>query len=109
MTNCAIDVVALWLGGSNKSIRLSSYLNITVMGGLLVARVLADFYVCDILSEDMPKTVVGSELAVFAAVVPILFAAKAARPSRVYRHVRMLLLTDNLALLPAQPRSRVTA
>ena len=109
MTNCAIDVVALWLAWSNKSIRLSSYLNITIMGGVIVAHILSDFYGRDILSEDMPKTVLGSELAVFAAVVPILFAAKAARPSRVYRHVRMLLLTDNLALLPAQPRSRVTA
>lgn len=109
MTNCAIDVVALWLAWSNKIIRLYSYMNITIMGGVLVAHVLSDFYGREILSEDAPKTILGSDLAVFAAVVPILFSAKAARPSRVYRHVRMLLLTDNLAPLPAQPRSRVTA
>lgn len=43
VTNCAIGVVVFWLAWSKDNIRLSSILNITAMGGALVAHALADF------------------------------------------------------------------
>ena len=77
VTNFAIGVVALWLAWSNKSIQLSSILNITVMGGVLVAQVLADFYGGNILSGNVSKTILGLELAVFAASIVVVLAVAA--------------------------------
>lgn len=77
VTNCSIGAVALWLAWSEKSIRLSSILNITVMGGVLVAHALADFYGGDILSGNVSKTILGLELAIFAASLVVVLAVAA--------------------------------
>ena len=78
VTNCSIGAVALWLAWSEKSIRLSSMLNITVMGGgrTRCTRI-GGLLRSDILSGNVSKTILGLELAVFAASLVVVLAVAA--------------------------------
>ncbi|MAZ87343.1 MAG: hypothetical protein CL693_06835 [Cellvibrionaceae bacterium] len=69
--------VAIWLAWSQENIRLSSILNMSVMGGVLVAHALADFYRGNILSGNISKTILGLEHAVFAAPLVAVLAIAA--------------------------------
>lgn len=59
------------------TLRLSSVLNITVMGDTMVAHALADFYGGNILSSNVSKTILSLELAVFAASLVVALAVAA--------------------------------
>ena len=60
-----------------KEIRLASILNIAVMGGILVAHILESFYGGSIISGNIAKTLLGLELAAFAALLAIVLAVVA--------------------------------
>ncbi|WP_041635349.1 hypothetical protein [Marinobacter sp. BSs20148] len=78
ITNCGIGLLCLWLAWINDNIRLASVLVVLVMGGVLVAHGIQDFYSGSILSGNMSKTILGMELAAFAAGVAVAIAVGAA-------------------------------
>ncbi len=65
----------VWL--KNK-VQLASVLVVLVMGGVLVAHAIQDFYSGSILSGNMSKTILGMELSAFAATVAVAMAVGAA-------------------------------
>lgn len=77
VTNCCIGAIAFWIAWSKENIRLASMLNISVMGGVLVAHALADFYGGNILSGNVSKTILGMDLAVFTASLVVVLSAVA--------------------------------
>lgn len=76
-TNSAIGVLALWLTWGKGEVRIASMLNVAVMGGVLVAHVLSGSYGGSIISGNVEKTVLGIELAAFAAGVVVIMAVAA--------------------------------
>lgn len=76
-TNTAIGLVALWLTWGTGQVRTGSALNIAVMGGVLVAHALEGSYGGSIISGNIGKTVLGMELAAFAAGVVVILAIAA--------------------------------
>lgn len=76
-TNTAIGMVALWLTWGRGQVRTGSALNIAVMGGVLVAHALENSYGGSIISGNVGKTVLGMELAAFAAGVVVILAIAA--------------------------------
>lgn len=77
ITNAGIGVLALWLVWIKNEVRIASLLNITVMGGVLAAHLLADGYGGSIQSGNLARTLMGMDLAVFAALVVVVLAAVA--------------------------------
>lgn len=87
-SNMMIGAVALWLAWRRGEVRLAGVLNIAVMGGVLVAHVLAPGYGGSILSGNLSgnvvsgnvvsgnahATVLGLPLAVFVASVVVMLA-----------------------------------
>ncbi len=78
ITNCGIGLLCLWLAWINDSIRLASVLVVLVMGGVLVAHGIQDSYSGSILSGNTSKTILGMELAAFAASLAVAMAIGAA-------------------------------
>jgi hypothetical protein len=78
ITNCGIGLLCLWLVWQKNKIRLASVLVVLVMGGVLVAHVIQGFYSGSILSGNMNKTILGMELAAFAASLAVAMAIGAA-------------------------------
>ena len=74
VTNVSIGIVVLWLCWFKKEIQLASILNIAVMGGILVAHVLESSYGGSIISGNIAKTLLGLELAAFAALLATVLA-----------------------------------
>jgi hypothetical protein len=77
VTNVSIGMVVLWLCWFKKEIRLASILNIAVMGGILVAHILESSYGGSIISGNLSKTLLGLELAAFAALLAVVLAVVA--------------------------------
>lgn len=77
ITNISIGILALWFAFAKNDIRTASTLNILVMGGALVAHIMEGYYGGSILSGNITKTIIGMEVAAFAAslVVILAFAA----------------------------------
>jgi hypothetical protein len=78
ITNCGIGFLCLWLVWLKNKVQLASVLVVLVMGGVLVAYAIQGFYSGSILSGNMSKTILGMELAVFAASVAVAMAIAAA-------------------------------
>ena len=76
-TNICIGILALWFAFGKNAIRTASVLNIVVMGGALVAHVLEESYGGSIISGNIEKTIMGMELAAFAASVVVVLAVTA--------------------------------
>ena len=76
-TNAAIGLNALWLAWGRNQIRIASLLNIAVMGGVLVAHLFEGSYGGSILSGNLQKTVLGLDVAAFAALVVVALAVLA--------------------------------
>lgn len=74
ITNCGIGFLCLWLVWVKNKIQLASILVILVMGGVLAAHVIQGFYGGSILSGNMSKTILGMELAAFAASSAVIMA-----------------------------------
>lgn len=73
-TNISIGIVALWLTWVKNQVNLPSILNIAVMGGVLIAHVFEGLYGGSIISGNVEKTVLGIELAAFAAGLVVFLA-----------------------------------
>ncbi len=73
-THCALGLLALWLTWWRGAVAIASLLNICVMGGVLVAYVLADRYGGSIHSGNLESVVLGVPVAVFAAGVVVVLA-----------------------------------
>ncbi|PKG97123.1 hypothetical protein [Paraglaciecola sp. MB-3u-78] len=78
ITNCGIGLLCLWLAWLKNKIQLASVLVVLVMGGVLVAHAIKGFYSGSILSGNMSRTILGMELAAFAASVAVAMAIRAA-------------------------------
>ena len=76
--NCGIGLLCLWLVWLKNNIRLASALVVLVMGGVLAAHGIQDFYGGSILSGNTSKTLLGMELAAFAASLAVVMAIGAA-------------------------------
>ena len=76
-TNTAIGLLALWLAWGKSEVRTASLLNMAVMGGVLVAHTFETSYGGSIISGNVEKTVLGIELAAFAAGVVVILAVAA--------------------------------
>jgi hypothetical protein len=76
-TNICIGILALWLAFVKNAIRTASILNIAVMGGALVAHILEKTYGGSIISGNISKTIMGMEIAAFAASVVVALAVTA--------------------------------
>lgn len=76
-TNICIGILALWFAFCKNAIRTASILNIAVMGGALVAHVLERSYGGSIISGNISKTIMGMEIAAFAATVVVTLAVTA--------------------------------
>ncbi len=76
-TNICIGIFALWFAFGKNAIRTASILNIAVMGGALVAHILEESYGGSIISGNIGKTIMGMELAAFAATVAVVLAVTA--------------------------------
>jgi len=76
-TNICIGIFALWLAFGQNAIRTASILNIAVMGGALVAHILEKSYGGSIISGNISKTIMGMEIAAFAATVVVALAVTA--------------------------------
>lgn len=77
-TNCGIGLLCLWLVWLKKKIQPASILVILVMGGVLVAYAAQGLYGGSLLSGNTSKTILGMELAAFAATVAVAMAIGAA-------------------------------
>ncbi|MFC3151351.1 hypothetical protein ACFOEK_09975 [Litoribrevibacter euphylliae] len=77
-TNCGIGLLCLWLTWLKNNVRLASVLIVLVMGGVLFAHATETFYGGSVLSGNLSKTLLGLELAAFAACLAIVFAMVAA-------------------------------
>lgn len=78
ITNCGIGLLCLWLAWHKNKLRLASVLVVLVMGGVLAAYAMQGFYGGSILSGNTSKTILGMELAAFAACLAVAMAAAAA-------------------------------
>lgn len=78
ITNCGIGLLCLWLVWLKNRIQLASVLVVLVMGGVLVAHGIQGFYGGSILSGNTSKTILGMELAAFAASLAVAMAIGAA-------------------------------
>ena len=76
-TNICIGILALWLAFGKNAIRTASVLNIAVMGGALVAHILEESYGGSIISGNIGKTIMGMEVAAFAASIVVVLAVTA--------------------------------
>ena len=74
ITNCTIGLLSLWLAWFNNQVHVASLLNMAVMGGVLLAHILSPAYGGTILSGNVQTTILGMELAVFAAVLVVVLA-----------------------------------
>ena len=77
-TNCGIGLLCLWLAWFKNKIQLASVLVTLVMGGVLVAHVSQGLYGGSVLSGNFSKTILGLELAAFAASLAVVMALAAA-------------------------------
>ena len=77
-TNCGVGLFCLWLVWLKNKVQLASVLVSLVMGGVLVAYVTRNFYGGSVLSGNISKTVLGMEVAVFAAGIAVIMALGAA-------------------------------
>lgn len=73
-THCALGVFCLWLTWVKAQIRIASVLSIIVMGGVLFAHLIEGSYGGSIQSGNISKTILGLDLAAFAAIVVIAMA-----------------------------------
>lgn len=78
ITNCGIGLLCLWLVWLKNKIHLASVLVVLVMGGVLIAHGIQGLYGGSILSGNISKTLLGMDLAVFAAIFAIAMALGAA-------------------------------
>lgn len=84
-THCALGLLALWLTWWRGAVAIASLLNVCVMGGVLVAHVLADGYGGSIHSGNLESVVLGVPVAVFAAGVVVVLATVALWLGRPHR------------------------
>ncbi len=73
-THCALGIFCLWLTWIQHQIRVASVLSIIVMGGVLFAHAIEGSYGGSIQSGNISKTIVGLELAAFAAMVVVVMS-----------------------------------
>ena len=78
ITNCGIGLLCLWLVWLNNKVQLASVLVVLVMGSVLVAHAIQGLYSGSILSGNTSTTILGLELAAFAASVAVAMAIGAA-------------------------------
>ena len=76
-TNICIGTIALWLAFGKNAIRTASTLNIAVMGSALAAHILEESYGGSIISGNIGKTIMGMEVAAFAASIVVVLAVTA--------------------------------
>lgn len=76
-THCALGLLAVWLAWWRDEVGVASLLNVCVMGGVLVAHVLADGYGGSIHSGNLESAVLGVPVAVFAAGIVVVLATAA--------------------------------
>ena len=84
-THCALGLLALWLARGRGEVGFASLLNVCVMGGVLVAHVLADGYGGSIHSGNLESAVLGVPGAAVVAGVVVMLAALALWLSRPHR------------------------
>lgn len=73
-TNCALGVLSLWLVWRRNDIRLASVLGIIVMGAVLFAHMLEDYYGGSLLSGNIERTILGINLVALTAAVVVFMA-----------------------------------
>ena len=78
ITNCGIGLLCLWMVWLKNRVQLASFLVVLVMGSILLAYAIQDFYGGSVLSGNMSATILGMELVVFAASVTVVIAISAA-------------------------------
>jgi hypothetical protein len=78
ITNCGIGLLCLWMVWLKNRVQLASFLVVLVMGSILLAYAIQDFYGGSVLSGNMSATILGMELVVFAASVTVVIAITAA-------------------------------
>lgn len=76
-THCALGAFCLWLTWIKAQIRIASVLCIIVMGGVLFAHLIEGSYGGSIQSGNISKTILGIDLAAFAAIVVIAMSLMA--------------------------------
>ncbi len=74
ITNCGIGLLCLWLVWLKNKVQLASVLVVLVMGGVLVAYVIQDFYGGSILSGNISQTIMGINFVAFTASVAVIIA-----------------------------------
>jgi len=78
ITNCGIGLLCIWLVWLKNKVQLASILVVLVMGGVLAAYAIQGFYSGSLLSGNTSKTILGMELAAFAASFAVAMAIGAA-------------------------------
>lgn len=73
-THMMLGVMALWLTWFKQQIIISAGISIAIMGGVLFAHIIEASYGGSVLSGNTSQTVMGLELAAFAAVLVVVMS-----------------------------------
>lgn len=73
-THMMLGVMALWLAWFKQQIIISAGISIAIMGGVLFAHIFEADYGGSVLSGNTSQTVMGLELAAFAAALVIVMS-----------------------------------
>ncbi|MFY0640573.1 MAG: hypothetical protein JXR16_05975 [Bermanella sp.] len=73
-THMMLGVMALWLAWFKQQIIISAGISIAIMGGVLFAHIIEASYGGSVLSGNTSQTVMGLELAAFAAALVIVMS-----------------------------------
>ncbi len=84
-THCTLGLLVLWLTWWRGEVAIASLVNVCVMGGVLMAYLLADGYGGSIHSGNLESVVLGVPVAVFAAGVVVVLATVALWLGRPHR------------------------
>jgi hypothetical protein len=73
-THMMLGVMALWLAWFKQQIIISAGISIAIMGGVMFAHIIEADYGGSVLSGNTSQTVMGLELAAFAAALVIVMS-----------------------------------
>ncbi len=76
-THCALGMFCLWLAWFKENISMAGIINMIIMGGVLFAHLIENRYGGSILSGNTSTTVLGLDVAAFAALLTVLISAVA--------------------------------
>lgn len=86
-THCALGVFCLWLAWFKQNISIAGTITMIVMGGVLFAHLIEDSYGGSILSGNTSTTVLGFEVAAFAATLVVFMSVTAMILDKRAQHI----------------------